>query len=150
MVCITYKSRWMGYSSHRTLLFRLNCDFKKQFCLFLWNHISSSKSLSLHPIFMASHICKYGKYKSSGDEIGYFICRTVPRGVCSAKAFKVAALNKQAEDIYLLQNRHRIEIHFGYHSFWKQWKWHESVWAFSRWLQRTNKQTGSRYLSSHK
>ena len=42
---------------------------------------------------------------------------TVPRGVCSAKAFKVAALNKQAEDIYLLQNRHRIEIHFGNLSF---------------------------------
>ena len=52
-------------------------------------------------------MCKYGKYKSSGDEIGYFICRKCSQGCFSEKAFKVAASKKQAADIYLLK---KVEI----------------------------------------
>ena len=52
---------------------------------------------------METSICKYGKYKSSGDEIGYFICRKCSQGCSSAKAFKVAASKKQAADIYLFK-----------------------------------------------
>ena len=52
---------------------------------------------------METSICKYGKYKSSGDEIGYFICRKCSQGWSSAKAFKVEASKKQAADIYLFK-----------------------------------------------